>query len=222
MAGSASATRLRRFVVTRPGGCKPLLAFDLMDTVVVDPFFVELPKRFGRPLEELVAHRDPMAWPAFERGEIDELAFLGRFYPRGVPSGFPSPEAVRLAIVEGYRFVEGMPRLLERLRGAGVELWVFSNYPVWFQLVLERLKLERWFDGFVVSFQTGARKPDESAYRAFCERTGRPPSECLLIDDRQANVDAARAFGMQALRFETVERLERAIEAARIRGLPDI
>jgi putative hydrolase of the HAD superfamily len=38
------------------------------------------------------------------------------------------------------------------------------------------------------------------------------PEECLFIDDRAENVEAARALGMQALRFTSVRDLAVAVE----------
>jgi HAD superfamily hydrolase (TIGR01509 family) len=199
-----------------PTSVAPLLAFDLMDTVVVDPFFREVPRLLGRPVEELFAHRDRSAWPAFERNEIDEQTFMQRFYVEGVPEGMPTAEEVRQTIQRNYRFVDQMPALLARLHDAGAELWVFSNYPVWFDVIRQQLQLEDYFDGFVVSCQTGARKPEPAAYRAFCERVGREPSGCLLIDDREVNVAGAEQAGMSALLFREVAQLKGDLAA---RGL---
>jgi phosphoglycolate phosphatase-like HAD superfamily hydrolase len=33
--------------------------------------------------------------------------------------------------VEHYRFIEGMPQLLQRLKSAGYDLHAMSNYPIW-------------------------------------------------------------------------------------------
>lgn len=186
---------------------KCILAFDLMDTVVVDPFYREIPKLFAAPLERMMAHRDQAAWPAFERNEIDEPTFMRRFYRADAPAGLPTAEQVRQVVHDGYRFVDGMPELLQRLLRQGQEVWIFSNYPVWFEVVRTRLRLDAYFRDYVVSFQTGVRKPEPAAYHAFCNRVAHSPQRCLLIDDRPINVEGARAAGMSALRFERVEQL---------------
>jgi len=41
---------------------------------------------------------------------------------------------------------------------------------------------------------------------------GKKPINCLFIDDRLVNVDGARKAGMQALRFEGVEKLEKDLK----------
>jgi FMN phosphatase YigB (HAD superfamily) len=41
---------------------------------------------------------------------------------------------------------------------------------------------------------------------------GVDPAACVFVDDRAVNVDAARAFGMRALRFEgCADALERGL-----------
>ena len=64
-----------------------LLALDLMDTVVRDPFFHHLPRHLGISVDELTALLDGEAWVAFERGRIDEEAFLKRALRASALSG---------------------------------------------------------------------------------------------------------------------------------------
>ena len=82
-----------------------LLAIDLMDTVVRDPFFHELPRRLGRSIEQLFRLLDGQAWIAFETGAIDESTYLRRMFS-GSPPGGVSAEEVRDVIVGGYAFVD--------------------------------------------------------------------------------------------------------------------
>lgn len=67
--------------------------------------------------------------------------------------------------------------------------------------VVARHGLERWFSVIVISAEEGLSKPHPLIYRRTCERLGRPPAECLFIDDRQSNVAGAEAAGLGAIRF---------------------
>jgi FMN phosphatase YigB (HAD superfamily) len=42
------------------------------------------------------------------------------------------------------------------------------------------------------------------------------PEETLFIDDRLPNIEAARALGMQAIEFSTIERLRADLIALRL------
>ena len=67
------------------------------------------------------------------------------------------------------------------------------------------------FSIFLSSCYLGARKPEEGIYRLAFELTQRNPQECIFIDDRAPNVEAARRCGMQAIQFETAEGLEQSL-----------
>jgi FMN phosphatase YigB (HAD superfamily) len=45
----------------------------------------------------------------------------------------------------------------------------------------------------------GIRKPERGIFERAAASLGLAPAECLLIDDRAANCDAAREIGMLAL-----------------------
>jgi putative hydrolase of the HAD superfamily len=55
------------------------------------------------------------------------------------------------------------------------------------------------FDDVVCSAEVGLAKPDAAIYRLAAERLGLPPAACAFVDDLPANVEAARALGMQAV-----------------------
>ena len=52
-----------------------------------------------------------------------------------------------------------------------------------------------------LSHEIGQVKPDSEAFRTVAERAGITPQHCLFIDDRQDNIDGARAIGFEALLF---------------------
>lgn len=187
-----------------------LLALDLMDTVVRDPFFHAVPRHLGRSMKQVFRLFDSQAWIAFETGLIDEPTYLSRMFNGPPPAGTSATE-LRDVIVGAYAYVEGMEQLLGELQG-DVRLWVLSNYSPWSAAIRQRLGLDRFFDGYVISHDTGFRKPDPRSYRALLQRAGVRPGEVLFVDDREANVEAARRFGMDGLRFVDAEALRRELQ----------
>ena len=65
----------------------------------------------------------------------------------------------------------------------------------------------RWFDGAVVSGFEGVAKPDAAIFELLLARFDLDRETTVLIDDSPANVRAARSVGMQAIEFESPERL---------------
>ncbi|MFG1825019.1 HAD family hydrolase [Microbispora bryophytorum] len=71
------------------------------------------------------------------------------------------------------------------------------------------LGLTHFADEVVSSARVG--KPDPRIYEIAAERAGVPLGRCLFVDDREENVEAARALGMTAVLFTGVPDLETAL-----------
>lgn len=187
--------------------------FDVMGTLVHDPFFVEVPRFFGTDLRTLVARKHPTAWESFELGHIDEEGLAQQFFADGRRLDV---EGLKRAMVDAYAFLPGIEALLGELHARGVAMHTFSNYPPWYRLIEAKLGLSRWMPWTFVSCEMGARKPDRAAYLHASTHLGVTPDQCLFVDDRQINCDAAHEAGMAAVRFTDAVALREALAA---RGL---
>ncbi len=84
---------------------------------------------------------------------------------------------------------------------------ILSNYDTTcFQHIYTKPKLQRVFKRFnpertFISADIQMTKPDTRIYEHVCITSGIDPSECLCIDDQEANVIAARKAGMHAIQF---------------------
>jgi HAD superfamily hydrolase (TIGR01509 family) len=176
-----------------------VILWDVMDTLVRDPFRDAMPGFFGMTLEQMLAAKHPTAWLSFERGETTEQAFLERFFRDGRAfdrAGF------KACVREAYAWIDGIPPLLAALQARGHAMHVLSNYPEWHLWIEERLGVSRYVAWSFVSCQLGMRKPDAAIYLHAAQTLGRAPRECLFIDDRARNCEAARACGMSAIEFD--------------------
>jgi HAD superfamily hydrolase (TIGR01509 family) len=194
---------------------RPILLLDVMETLVTEPFRAEIPALFGMTPEQLLAALDLDAWLEFEEGRISEPEYVARFFAdRRAVDG----QTLRSCVRNAYRWLEGMEQLLAELKQAGFQMHALSNYPVWYQLIDESLHLSRFLDWTFVSCLTGVRKPAPEAYLQAANTLGVEPRECLFIDDRRVNVDAARAVGMDAIQRRETPGLRRELA---VRGLRD-
>lgn len=185
-----------------------VLLLDVMDTLVRDPFYEVVPAFFGMSLDELLAQKDPEAWPRFERGEIDHAEMMETFF---ADRRRFDHAAFAASVKEAYAFLPGVEVLLAELAARGVAMYALSNYPTWSEWIEEKLELGRFLDWRFVSWRTGARKPAAEAYRRPLRELGMEAAECLFVDDRASNCDAARAVGMRAHRFVDAVELRRAL-----------
>ncbi len=97
------------------------------------------------------------------------------------------------------------------LRAAGLRTSILSNLP---RTLGERLRVEAGFldhfDQVTFSYELGVIKPEAAIYRHAIEGLGVEPEEALFLDDREDNVEGARAAGIHAEVFHSWEEfLER-------------
>lgn len=97
---------------------------------------------------------------------------------------------------------------LRRLRASGYRTYMISNtnavmYDGWIKraFMQEGLRAGDYFDGIVTSFAEGVCKPEPGIFETVLRRHGLEASECLLLDDSEANCEAARRLGINALRI---------------------
>lgn len=186
-----------------------IVLWDVMGTLVHDPFFEEMPRFFGMSFESLLEAKHPSAWVEFERGERSQEQFLGSFFADG--RAFDWSRFVD-AVQSSYRWIPGMKELLGDLCAAGCTMHAFSNYPVWYRLIEDRLGLSRFIDWTFVSCVTGLRKPDPGAYEHVLQELAVPPHRCLFVDDRPKNCEVARQHGIPSIVFEGAKPLRSSMQ----------
>jgi FMN phosphatase YigB (HAD superfamily) len=188
-----------------------VILWDVMDTLVVDPFRHVMPAFFGMTLAEMLAQKHPSNWVRFETKELTEAEFLPAFFADG--RSFDR-DGFKACVRASYTWVEGIEPLLRALAARGVEMHTLSNYPEWYAWIEERLELSRYVRWTFVSCLTGLRKPDPAAYEHAALELGLAPEALLFIDDRARNCEAARSIGMGAIHFRgDVPALERELAA---------
>lgn len=178
------------------------VAFDVMDTVVHDPFREAIEAATGMAASRFFTQRDPDLYRSLERAEIDESTYWQRIREAGVDV---DPGAFHRVRIAETRWIEGMPELLDELEGLVVRATA-SNYPVWIDGLAARLIGGR-FEHVVASCHLGVRKPDHGFFTGLLDRVGCEVDEVLFVDDREGNVEAARSFGLRAHRFTGVGEL---------------
>ena len=85
----------------------------------------------------------------------------------------------------------------------GITNWSAETFP----LVRHRFPVFDLMDGMIVSGFEHLLKPDPAIYRLLLDRYGLKAEECVFIDDRDVNIEAARAVGMKGIVYTGPEAL---------------
>lgn len=121
------------------------------------------------------------------------------------------PEKAELIDAYAARFSEmiagpiaGSVEILGELKASGTALYGLTNFSAeTYPVAFERFQFLRWFRGIVVSGEVGVIKPDPRIFKLLIDRFAIDPEDTVYIDDVEANVIAARPFGIHAIHFTT-------------------
>jgi putative hydrolase of the HAD superfamily len=107
------------------------------------------------------------------------------------------------------------------MRSAGLKTGLLSNMPV--GMIRYARRQFAWlthFDHQTFSAEVKLVKPDPAIYRHSLNGLGVAASDALFVDDRAANVEGARAVGLNAIQFHSVTQLRGDLEKLGFPVLP--
>jgi putative hydrolase of the HAD superfamily len=163
-------------------------------------------ERFGLDWTEF-EDRHELVLNAFETGGLSLDDYLKRavFYrPR-----LYTPEDFRRfmfaqsqAMPESLAFVGALARTKKALMAAlNNESLEINEYRI------ATFRLRDYFEIFLSSCYLKVRKPNPEIYRLALKITQRAPAECVLIDDRELNLECARDVGIHTILFQSAAQL---------------
>jgi len=156
---------------------------------------------------------------ALDEGKLTGLEFWQKLV-RDVGLSLSPEQIEELNLWDARMWTTANPAMLAwqlKLKERGILTAILSNMSDNVHANMERefSWLSR-FDVLVWSYQLRMAKPDPAIYRHVLKELKIPAEETLFVDDRQVNVDAARALGMKALLFTNVEQLRADLVAQRL------
>ena len=145
----------------------------------------------------------------------EAVAVLERDHPDHVEAGRAYPVNFALTL-RGE--VPGTAAIVRRLHERCVPQFGLTNWSQeLFHHAPERYDVLELLEDVVVSGAERLAKPDPAIYRLAAERAGLPMGELVFVDDRLANVEAARGLGMHGIVFTGADALRAELAAL---GLP--
>src|SRR5205814_5911767 len=99
--------------------------------------------------------------------------------------------------------IEPMVKLHAGLRARGLRTYIFSNTN---ELAISHIRRNfpffSRFNGYILSYEHGAMKPDPALYEVVEAKTGCRSQELFYIDDRRENIETAAGRGGQVILHE--------------------
>jgi putative hydrolase of the HAD superfamily len=206
------------------------LVFDLggvlVDVAPSDTTIARLARRSDTPESDIAAlmrerfTQTPFSLSErFQSGELDEAGFHA-----AVNAAVRRPLTFDALMAELEAMLLGeMPATLALLARLAphhqIACYSNTNARHW-RYIKQHFEFWRYLDRAFASQELGVAKPDRRGFELVAHALHCAPERCLLIDDRQINVDGARRAGWQALRFDSADALQRDLAQMDISSVP--
>ncbi|MCR4634291.1 MAG: HAD family phosphatase [Erysipelotrichaceae bacterium] len=182
------------------------IVFDMGKVIIgFDPeVFMDREKIFDEEDRHLIKEKiyQSKMWLQMDMGDLKEEEMIEKVTPefpehlrphiRNLIAGWPRP------LIE----IPGMNELIFGLKDRAYGIYLLSNASVMQKEYWKTVPCAKCFDGTVVSAFEHLMKPDKRFYELLLKRYDLKAEECLFIDDRRINVDAAASLGFDTFLFE--------------------
>ncbi len=151
-------------------------------------------------------HRE---WTKYKLDEIKGDDFWKNFVERvGVSE---SAEELKEIARDKIKLVPGTVDLIKRLK-ENYRLAIVSNCTHEWAARDRELVDFGMFEQVVFSQETGLYKPHKEIFMHCLEKMGLEAEECVFVDDQDNNIDAAKEYGFQTIKFEDAFHLEQELK----------
>jgi HAD superfamily hydrolase (TIGR01509 family) len=174
-----------------------------MDTIIPDPFYSTV-KILTGTLENFSKVINPKAWVKFEMGLIDENRYREMFFNKSISSGkvpFTFDEFKKNLLNTPAPYPDVL-KLLKRF-SKKIPFYLASNYCIWVHQHINNIDIKKYFKGEFISYQLRTRKPSKKFFKTVLKKINLPPSEVLIVDDQNDNIEMAEQLGFLILKAKS-------------------
>lgn len=137
-----------------------------------------------------------------ERGQINGKMIFDAFSQRSQKK--LNFEILMNRVSDIFRPNDPVISIAMQLKQKGHRLFLLSNTcDAHFNFALSQFPFLKSFDGYVLSYEIGARKPEKKIYEKALEIAGCRKEECFYTDDILSYVETARSLDIDAEQYTT-------------------
>ena len=144
-----------------------------------------------------------------EQGSLEEQITIACIKASEYGIKGPLKQYMKYIALESLRNIERCDYTIPMLRSlkmAGYKLYILSNWGKWhFEELQKRNEFReflQYFDGGIVSYQVGLKKPDRKIYEVLIDKYNIDPTSAVFYDDKPENIQAAKEVGLNAVVFD--------------------
>lgn len=194
-------------------GKADLVAFDLGNVLIHFDHTIaarRLAEMSGLSLSVLIARfRESGLGELFDEGKLTSEAFIQALM---LKLGF---RVDRSTFENAWNDIfwenPGMLELLKELKPRFPLYVVSDTNELHFRFLREHFPILQMIDSFVLSYEVGARKPEQKVFNEVLKRSGKTADRVIFIDDRLEVAEGARKFGFQAIHFRSLPQLKESL-----------
>jgi len=169
-------------------------------------FFDESTQR--QVFDNIICHPD---WQELDRGTIEQQQMIVRAEKRtGIPQS-KIEELMKQAAISLTPIQETLD-IAYALKHEGHHLFVLSNmHKAFIKYLKSTWHFWDLFEGQVISCHIHKIKPELEIFDYTIKRYSLSPMETVFIDDTSVNIDAAKNYGIMAIKFENPKQCEKEL-----------
>ena len=172
------------------------IILDMYGVILKDPgdgFYTYVNKSFpDLSVEDIYGH-----WLNADLGEISTLEVLKRIGYKGDLAKIEKDYLDTVEIDNDFYEFAGWVKQKHKLA------LISNDSSEWSKFFREKYNLDRYFDVISVSGDLKMKKPELEIFLLTLEKLDCRPEECIFIDDRVRNLQAAESIGMKAILFNS-------------------
>lgn len=184
------------------------ITFDLDGVYFTEDSFKNFKSNFPKNttdqnlVDHVLAKSDEMM--NFKRGILTETQywdFVNQSFGQSL-----SLDVITNLLMDSYSVNQNVVDYVKKVRSEGIKTCICTNnFPTRINALNKKFNFLSDFDVQVFSYEVGSVKPDLKIFQTLIEISGVFPEEIFYADDKEANVEAAKSLGINAIVFTNFE-----------------
>jgi beta-phosphoglucomutase len=115
---------------------------------------------------------------------------------------------------KGINLIPGVESLLEEIKNLGVKTSLATGFgKEKLEYIFEKADIKNYFDSVISTEDVKSGRPDSELYLNAAKRLNILPSACVVLDDEEIGVKAAKEVGMKCIAFAASHTSNKLVNA---------